>query len=679
MKKRNTFTGYDTLIYTLVAILIVFAMFFTWIYVNEYNVASAADIDSSLIRTTDPLDDLEGSIIGGKEFDISDYAWDVNLQPQVIYFAEIGYSIYANQMDDYALYIYVYNPSGLVFDDTVYNKIQMSFGSSDSYSKYQLELINYSTKSGYEGLFYKFALYLSDSEKTTILRYLDSTSRIYTVTGIELSVNSTVTEYTVAGTYTYTGYQLGYGSSLATESSLACTVENFTRYFVLDVTQTVYRPEGDYYDGVQSQLNTAIFTVPTYILEDYGLISTIKYEWYEYVTKPILVTEDIVLYDCLDELQGSDIDDLEGFYFLIQAWSNTDTAFWGLYQETDFYMWSNLTFQDSYTFTNGVWIGGVSFSNTDASDNFAAVFYTGSTSYEDYMVSGEDLQAKLIEYSQALGDTSIVDRYAAALFMESVQDGRTMGYNLAESDPTVTIYTNDTVKSFWQRIFGGYDVETTYETLDAFYYVSASDLVGTNAEIAARLYIHEDDVDALKERYYAAAANDETVVLFRFASTDYYAWKITSAYSFSSDDPRAVARESFVAKNVDENYTGYIAQETVFLNFDIISIAFTNEDGVTTVIPVVMSPQDVISGITPPLEEDYSSNDPAWWAYVIIVLAEIIVLLLLSLVLCKICNLPSWVMIILLVIVIVMDILFIEALALQVTEWLDPYLYWIPT
>ena len=49
---------------------------------------------------------------------------------------------------------------------------------------------------------------------------------------------------------------------------------------------------------------------------------------------------------------------------------------------------------------------------------------------------------------------------------------------------------------------------------------------------------------------------------------------------------------------IDENTNCYFAQEYVYLNFDIIDLTFTKND-VSTVIPVVMSPINIVPDITP--------------------------------------------------------------------------------
>lgn len=114
---------------------------------------AATDVQTAY-ENTNVLDDLEGSTIGGKTFDIADYPHDGDGKPQLISLAEFCYSNYADKQGDFGLYAYVYNPQDIAFDmATDRNQIQLTYGDKASYSKYTLEFLNYSQRAGYEGRF----------------------------------------------------------------------------------------------------------------------------------------------------------------------------------------------------------------------------------------------------------------------------------------------------------------------------------------------------------------------------------------------------------------------------------------------------------------------------------------------------------------------------------------------
>ena len=105
------------------------------------------------------------------------------------------------------------------------------------------------------------------------------------------------------------------------------------------------------------------------------------------------------------------------------------------------------------------------------------------------------------------------------------------------------------------------------------------------------------DVEKLREAY---KTEGEVLVLFRFAVTDYFA-ETGYVYIASGEDK---------GLHYDQ---AYMAQESVFLNFDIIQLTF-NDSGDMTVIPVVSYPIDIIDPITPPT--DFSNEDYwklVWW------------------------------------------------------------------
>ena len=177
---------------------------------------------------------------------------------------------------------------------------------------------------------------------------------------------------------------------------------------------------------------------------------------------------------------------------------------------------------------------------------------------------------------------------------------------------------------------------------------------GTSAEVSERLLINSGDVQSLRDYYDEAVTIDpsvsddeeKVVVLFHFATTDYYSapveiWELGTG---------------FLGGDTKISGQAYRAWESVFLDFDVIQLTFNN-DGEYHVIPAVSSPIDIVNAITPPVDMD---SDIPWWAYVIVVLAEIAVLLLLRLILCTACGLPQWIMLIFLAVTIVLDVFFIN-------------------
>lgn len=604
------------------------------VFCGQGNLSASADTIDDIqeaFEQTEVINDLKGATIGGKKFDLADYPHNSNGKPQLISFVEFCYSYYEDKQDDYGLYAYVYNPQDVAFDKSDRNKIQFAYGNSTKYSKFSLEFVSYSKTVGYEGRFYKFKVKLTDSERKSIFKAVGQNSRSYKISGIELCVKNVVTDYACGQTYTYSGYALGYGSELAETDTLSCTVDGFDTYVELDVNHTIYRAKGDYYNGEQSQLNSCYFRVPNKFFADYGELTEIACEWYEYFTKPILVTEDNYTYSKINALRGKNTDTLPNdTYFLFNVfWENSKTSWFKKSGVSDWTSNYGYEVGDSYHW-GFLWLNGAEIIY-DAFDSFAAAFYTGGSECEDYIIDSDVLKAKFVENSNYLGTPYIHGNYSKALFEDYTQDGRQLGYNRKEIKATdkFDIFWNYTTKSLWSKIFTGkQDVDTVYESLDAMVKVTDNDLKGNDSEIAERLKISEKDVTKLKSEQTKAKSKDETVVLFRYSSTKYFSAPAVSSYcSKSKIDGGKTLVKSNVEKWGDGKINAYVCQETVYLDFDIISLTYT-KDGAKTVIPVVSSPQDVFSMLNPPLE-DPADNSLSIFALIMGAVLLIVILILL--------------------------------------------------
>lgn len=613
MKAKQKFISSLTLFFVLAAVLL------SAVFPSFSMKAYAADTgDMSVVEAYEQrnvLDDLKGSTIGGVPFDLDDWQFNDRGKMQIISFVEYAYSFYEEKQDDYGLYIYVYNPQGLAINtSSEQNKIQFTYGSNSAPIKPQLEFLNYSTEAGYEGLFFKFKIALSPSQKTAILNNVQQNARVYTVTGFEVSVGGSVTEYTVGSTYTYSGYSEGYGSALATSDTLSCVTDEFDRYIELEVTHTVFRPKGDFYNGDQSQLNSCFFRVPDEYFEDYGELYKIACEWYEYVTKPALITENWYIYQKLSALYGAPMNDIVGnMAYLFTVQGNTDSSWFSKHGEGLGWT-SNIAMQEEYKWSAGFLEPVRVLLPSDIRfDSFSSVFYTGGKDYSAYGVSAEEVEKQFLINSEKLGGKRICDNFSEALFEDYVDEGHIRGYNggvEVSADDDRDIFWTETIKSsFWQQVFGGYDINTIYDSVKAIVTVSENDLQGTDEEIAARLYIAVSDVSKLKTEFAKAKVLGEQVVLFRYGTSTYFSAPCTQAYhSQSADEPDFELVKKAFEQASNAEYSAYVAQTTVYLNFDIISLTF-REDNVETVIPVVMSPSNAFGGISPPNEEDYHTDE----------------------------------------------------------------------
>lgn len=548
---------------------------------NSQKVFALTDVQAAF-ENRNVLDDLENSVIGDKAFDIADYPFTKKGKPQLISFIEFGFSRYTEEQDDYALYVYIYNPQGLEFD-TAYecNSIEFSYNNGSSYVKRYLEFLNCSNKTGYEGLFYKFKVTLSFVQKAEILTSISSESREYALVGMELSVGNVITDYSIAQTYVYSGFALGYGSESATESTLSCTVDGFEKYLELDVQSTYYRPTVTG-SGISrytvDTLHSVYFSVPNDIISEYGEMMAVHATWLNAMTKPMLITANADVYKHLINYIGQEITwwDKEVRYGVIgdMRWSESSPpcgaiAYNAIYgsQNDD---WEN----ESYGFGNVL---------------FQLDYLFKVNDIESSIVSGEEVLKWLARYTASYGGALIDNRYSSALF-DNVDDSYT-DINIS-SDFTYSLETLVVSQTWWQMLFGDtHSVTSDYFSQDIpaieKVTLSAMDHSLTEEIFCNQYYVDINDYDDFYQYVQAAESADETVYLFRYYVSDYSAC-VGTEYDY-------VNGNSLNGYILDTN--AYFAQMWVQLGFDLIDLTFT-KDNVSTVIPVVMSPMDIVADTT---------------------------------------------------------------------------------
>ena len=389
--------------------------------------ASAASEMQTAFEESNVLDDLTGGTVGGKKFSLADYPHNSDGKPQIISFTEFCYSYYAEKQGDYGLYVYVYNPQDIAFDmQTSRNQIQLTYGSKTSYSKYPLIFCNYSTQVGYEGRFFKFRVQLAESEKEDILQTVKPDARVYKVSGIELSYKGQVTDYPCAQSYTYTGFAEGYGSELATSDTLSCRVNGFEKYLTLNVHSTYYRPEGTNgkNDYTQDSLHSVYFAIPRSVVSEYGKMTAVHATWLDATLAPVLVTGSKEAYDAISPYLGQSIGtNTEGLEHAYAGSANYTVTSWA--GVTALYGWDC-----AYTFNlprDWSTIGGA-VSNKTAREvsplYWLAYAGEGTDSADGYVLSSEEIEERLKEYTQKYGGTLVNDRYSRVLF-DTVADSFT--------------------------------------------------------------------------------------------------------------------------------------------------------------------------------------------------------------------------------------------------------------
>lgn len=621
-----------------------------------------AETSGSNFDNTNVLDDLMSSA----EFDILSYPFYESSKPkmQVINVVEYCYSYVVNKRANYGLYLYVYNPNGLkISESSISNKVTMavsydSEGNPNDYEKFELKFCSKVTEPNYYGLFYKFKVIDHKSKDgKTIVERVNSLERRYDISEIELlnSESNTADAFAINGTYRFTGYAKGYGPDERAESSLDCKVD-YLETVELDVKHTFYRTKTSSKGaGHQNQLDTVYFSVPKRFFDTYGYLQKIKAEWYEYKTKPIVVTSLDEFYSAAISYVGKRItpyDEDIGYCLFLNKWygssSSTINRFdwaWNPNHLTDQEVsWNNIDYTLYYLFkTNSI----------KEYDPYADIEEQGG-------VSSNKLYNYILSYNKSYehGRLPIKDgTISADLFASDIDEERKtdtdfgkiqQGYSYYDFDANLDIqqmeswsgsnpsfWQNSNNFGFWNALFGNIPKEENI-ALSPIHILEKSDLAGDDNEVAQRLYMQSSDVSELRETYNEAikvdSVDDEekVVVLFRFATSDYHSEALEIIRP-------STTWHGFDGKSWDNQ--AYIAEQSVFLDFDIIQLTF-NKDGIYHVIPVVSSPIDIVNGITPPVE---LPDDGTMWKIIFAILALLLLCIILAPVLPLIFQAIIWI------------------------------------
>lgn len=565
---------------------------------------------------TNVMDDLKGSTINGKEFSLVDYNFNAYKETQMISFVEYCYSFYQNLQDNYGLYVYIYNPKGLKFaENSPLNKIQMAYGldANQSYVKYSLQFLNCSTEANYQGLFYKFKVVLTGAQKQELLRNLNSTDRVYRVSGIELIEQSKLnaTEYSVSTMYHFSGYAAGYGSDPTPGNTLECNSEQ-GEVLTLNVHPTVYRPEGlnGKNEYTQDSLHSVYFAIPNDIVNRYGKMSAVHARWLDAFLNPQLVTGNKDAYNAILPLLGKRIEDEDTFKYMYlgaYAWIRNGEA-------GSLYRCGYSYYNSEPLATNDEVLTGWKYGRNI--ETLYSMYFAGdeTDSADDYTVASEDIITDLKASKNKYGGYLVNGKYSNKMF-ESVAEEWT-DVNI-KADETFSLTDEIIDKNWWEKFWGlqGDVTTNTFDGISAIQEVTESDMEGNAAEVSKRLYISSSDYNDFNE-FYQNNKNVCKVYLFRYQVSDYIAQEATLL-----KENTGLFGNTF--KDVDTN--AYFFQQTVNLDFDIIDVTFSN-GSVDTIIPVVSNPIDVVPDATPPV---YTQSDKKFdWKLIILALIALVVLII---------------------------------------------------
>lgn len=529
-------------------------------------------------QSSEVYSDLSASLLDGKKFDPSDFpknASDTKLYLLTV--NERGYN--SKDMSQYGFYVYLYNPSGSALNvSSSNNQIELATAwdaesqIATEYSKFSLEFVSVSEETGYEYVFYKFKVGAEIGGTKTIEKYLDKLGRFYDISGFEVqkmvAVNSS--EFTVGMRYAYYGTEAA--ANKTCKASQIDTIE-------LEVRHTYYRTESSA-NGVnhQNQLNAVYFNVPKEYWLSYDFLYAIKAYWEEYRTTPMIVSENADLIAHLTTWRGRSNGEGHNSSNPVALYSDLSTETAGPVTLWFFDWIYNVDTTESTT--KKVYA-------SEQSKYLAWAFYSDSIELRKSDVSSavvlQQWESNKAEFRDKMITAEGVDEY----FTDRVAGPQ---MHTIRFDETFSMESYGSNHNWLQRLWNynifnggaGTNLKDDYSGILAIEEVDTGH-VNLRAEDLAKLYfVNPTDADNFKAVVDEGKQNGMKTIVFRFAVTDYFAEEVNAELN-----------------GVKLEETTYRAEQTVFLDFDIISLTFQKESSLYT-IPVSSSPSDFIGGIDAP-------------------------------------------------------------------------------
>ncbi len=494
-----------------------------------------------LISTSSISEDFNNS-----EFNVNDFNLVSNVT--LIDFYEYCYG------DDskFSLLIYLALPSSFkLTSDVSLNKISISFGSIDYYQKYSLKFLEK------EKNVYKFEVVLNNTNKKVILDRLDKNERIYKIGGIELLKQGerNATEFKIGQEAYYKGYAKGInGNSVST---LSRKYEELTT-LDLDVHSSYYRFHDNVGDFKQKDLNSVYFSIPNDYLDKYGELTNINAEYYEYRLADIVVIKSNV-YETLKDYVGvkTTKDNHPEFALLFDYQGQINT-------NTEYYTFEGAGFEASDLFL------------PFEKNNLITILFDGGENGEKE-ISSEEILNYIYDYDKSYYLGSNYKGISNDLF-DGIDEGHKEGYNQINisslDNENLLIYEgNSSWDRFWNTVFG------KNEELE----VSLIEKVDSKKN-SDEIFIDEDDIDEFNDFVLNSSKNNESTYVLRYSLTDYFTYGLLD---YRYGDLSAIGRD------------GYVSKQSIFLDFDIISLTFEKE-GNKKIIPAISNPLDIVSDTTKP-------------------------------------------------------------------------------
>jgi len=513
----------------------------------------------SLPVAAETMDDIVYNEVS-KLIDVKNYGVDES--DDGIYLVALMESGYTGNgfSEDAALYVYLYNPSLKQVSSSLMSTIMLataydSDGKPTAFRNYPLQIEG----STLNGLYIRAKVPISYAS----FIYIKNGTRHYGVTEIELYEE---------GDYAVSSYKVGYVFKfLGTGDSLTCERESFLT-ITLDVGHTSYLTgDSALGAGYSNQIASVYFSIPEEIEERYGKLYSIDYEYYKYRTAPIMLYQD----DMISLSQHGD-------------------PFWR----------NGYTVEHGKRVTNGVssfyiWL--------DAPFGIVLSFPVDTYDPGSELVSGAMLKEAFLDYVSILAPTTnlvankINGKYHKDCF--DLSQYTENNYKVTEHktrDDLFNMDSYDETHNWFEKIsdFGLFYDKTAHDdkVKNAKYIEPITSAICSSSSFSSSYFVAEKDVTAVKSYVSQAEANGENAYLLRFAYTDNY-----KMLGGSND-----YKYRLVDRQTEDTYEVVFIEQDVYLDFNIITLGFSDTGEDVTTFGVSMASIDIF----PSIEGVQTTPDP---------------------------------------------------------------------
>lgn len=519
--------------------------------------------------------ELEDLYIGGEQFDEAKYPVDKNRDDiEILAVSEMGFHTLTTS-SNYGLFIYIYNPSCMKFDNSPNNTVQIGLNlDSRDYSFYGLELMSRSD----DHRFYKYKVvgYGNNAASELYQQQEKVAERVYNVPVVRLSSGNMLKAYPIKKVYFFSGYEsLGTLTCSVRDAEVIGVKLHDTTWVSPNAGHTFSGKEVDKYDHYE--VHSVYFAIDRTLYDQYDYLSSIKASYEARKLTPIVVTRPGKLSsETVDAIQTgknvssseTDIDDLAA----IRNYASLDI----LYEVDWWYSETNINFgnyeagnrydQLVYLFENDKLPEDFNFNGV----NSMLGFTSNALRNRYYELVGKGFHHSLL-YSETSGPKEINYRSSDMFHLKKYEQ------NLSG----IAKWWDDLFTKNDSYLYDDFNIDG--KVIEVIRDPSAYANINSNSykQYGDQLYINECDMKAFTDFCKTAAESDQVVVILRYAVSDYRCVPVYDVAEFTGslwglglDDQKAVSIE-----------------KSAYFNVSVAQIGFTT-NGVEVIVPVASNVVD---------------------------------------------------------------------------------------